>query len=315
VKNNVQQELPIVITPTSSTSMILKWAKGIFTPLALGFLIYFAWQSYDILATVIANAQPYFLIRAVFLLIMVHFVAPASVVMILKACGSSISYKFALNTHINRLPARYLPGGIWHTVGRTMDFYMHGIKPVHLTAFVLLENIMAVSTAFIIGGISVWYFRGITDIWGKIAVVGCLCSVLGLSLAPKILNWQILKSVYQVRYRFYLQTIAIYIPIWFLLTFAFITYLSAFPLALGEMSMLEVGGIYIFSWGIGLIAIFSPQGIGIFELVSGNMLTAFLSLSSIITLIAGFRVVTLIADITLWALSRMIDSANQFKFK
>jgi len=311
VKIDTQQELPKPVMPVLS-STVLKWAKRIFTPLALGFIIYFAWQSRDILATVIANAQPDFLILAVFLLIMVHFVAPASVVMILKACGSSISYSFALKTHINRLPARYLPGGIWHTVGRTMDFYQQGIKPVHLTAFVLLENIFAVSTAFIIGGISVWYFRGITDIWGKIAVLGCLCSVLGLSLAPKILNWQILKSVSQIQYRFYLQTIAIYIPIWFLLTFAFISYLSAFP-ALGEILMLEVGGIYIFSWGVGLIAIFSPQGIGVFELVSGNMLTTFLSLNSIITLIAGFRVVTLIADITLWALLRMIGYAKQFK--
>ncbi|MCK5524807.1 MAG: hypothetical protein KAI83_16905 [Thiomargarita sp.] len=302
MKNNTQQELPKAVMPASS-STVLKWAKRIFTPLALGFIIYFAWQSRDILVTVIANAQPDFLIIAVFLLIMVHFVAPASVVMILKACGSSISYKFALKTHINRLPARYLPGGIWHTVGRTMDFYQQGIKPVHLTAFVLLENILAVSTAFIIGGISVWYFRGLTDIWGKIAVVGCFCSVLGLSLAPKILNWQILKSVSQVHYRFYLQTIGIYILIWFLMALAFIAYLSAFPLILGEMSMLEVGGTYIFSWGIGFLAIFAPQGIGIFEMVAGNMLNAPLSLSNIAVLLAGFRIMALIADITLWAFS------------
>ncbi|MEK8018084.1 MAG: hypothetical protein VSS75_014510 [Candidatus Parabeggiatoa sp.] len=304
MKIDTQQEFTKVVMPTSS-STLLKWAKRIFTPLALGFIIYFAWQSRNILATLIANAQPDFLILAVFFLIIVHFVAPASVVMILKACGSSISYSFALKTHINRLPARYLPGGIWHTVGRTMDFYQQGIKPVHLTTFVLLENIMAASTAFIIGGISVWYFRGITDIWGKIAVIGCLCSILGLSLAPKILNWQILKSVSQVHYRFYLQTIAIYILIWFLLTFAFITYLSAF-LALGEISMLEVGGIYIFSWGIGFIAIFAPQGIGIFEMVAGNMLNAPLSLGNIAVLLAGFRVITLIADMSIWSLKRLV---------
>jgi len=303
VKIDTQQELSKPVMPGSS-STVLKWAKRIFTPLALGFLIYLAWQSGDILATVIANAQPDFLILAVFLLIMVQFVAPASVVMILKACGSSISYKFALKTHINRLPARYLPGGIWHTVGRTMDFYQQGIKPVHLTAFVLLENLFAVSTAFIIGGISVWYFRGITDLWGKFALLGCLCSVLGLSLAPKILNWQILKSVSQVHYRFYLQTIAIYVSIWITMALAFIAYLSAFPLILGEISMLEVGGTYIFSWGIGFIAIFAPQGIGIFEVVASNMLTVSLSLASIATLIAGFRVIALIADITIWSLLR-----------
>jgi hypothetical protein len=302
VKNDAQQELSPALTPTSS-STVLKWAKRIFTPLALGFLIYFGWQSRAILATVLANAQPYFLILAVLLFIMVHFVAPASVVMILKACGSSISYEFALKTHINRLPARYLPGGIWHTVGRTMDFYQHGIKPVHLTAFVLLENIFSVGVAFILGGGCVWYFRGITDIWGKIALVGGICSVLGLSLAPSILNWQVLK-VYRIRYRFYLQTIGIYIPIWFLMALAFIAYLSAFPLTLEERSMLEVGGTYIFSWGIGFIAIFAPQGIGVFEVVAGNMLTASLSLGGIATLIAGFRVVALIADITIWGLSR-----------
>lgn len=313
MKNNPQQELPKVAIP-ASLKTVLKWTKLIFTPLAFGFIIYFAWQSRDILAIVIVNTQPKYIILAIFLLIMVHFVAPVSVVMILKTCGSSISYKFSLKTHINRLPARYLPGGIWHTVGRTMDFYRQGVKPVHLTAFVLLENILGVSTAFIIGGISVWCYRGITDVWGKFAVVGCVCSVLGLSLVPKILNWQILTSVSRIHYRFYLQTIAIYIPIWILLTSAFTSYLSAFS-ALGVVSMLEVAGIYIFSWGVGFLAIFSPQGIGIFEMVAANMLTAPLTFSNIAVILAGFRVVTMIADITLWVLLRMICYANQFKFK
>ena len=305
MKNDVQQELPIAVTPPSLINIILKWTKRIFTPLALGFLIYFGWQSYDILATIITNAQLHFLILAIFFLIIVHFLAPRSVVLIFKTCGSSLSYPFALHTHINRLPARYLPGGIWHTVGRTMDFYQHGIKPVHLTAFVLLENLFAVGIAFIIGGGCVWYFRGMMDIWGKVAAIGCLCSGLGLSLVPKILNWQILKSDYQVNYRFYFQTIGIYIFIFVLMALAFIAYLSAFSLILKEMSILEIGGTYIFSWGIGLIAIFAPQGIGIFEIVAGNMLTISLSLGSLAILIAGFRVVAFIADITVWILLRL----------
>jgi hypothetical protein len=303
VKNNTQQELPKAVMPVLS-STVLKWAKRIFTPLALGFIIYFGWQSREILAMVIANAQPKFLILAVLMWVMAHFVAPICTLMALKTCGSSVFYRFAFKSYVDRLPARYLPGGIWHTVGRVVDFHNHGIKHPYLTGLFLLENILALGIGFALGGGCVWYFRGIYDIWGQIAAFAAVSSVIGLVLTPTILNWQVLKHTSKVSYRFYIQSLGIYIVAWFVLALAFICYLSAFPLAFGNVSLLEVGATYLFSWSIGFITVFAPQGIGVFEIVAGHILTAPLSLGSIATLIAGFRVVSFIADVILWGLLR-----------
>ncbi len=300
VKNKPQSQQETTVT--QKISMLLKWPKRIFTPLAFGFLIYFGWQSREILTTVIANAQLKFLSIAVLMWMMAHFVAPICTLMALKTCGSSVFYSFAFKSHVNRLPARYLPGGIWHTVGRVVDFHNHGIKHPYITGLFLLENILALGIGFALGGSWVWYFRGIHDIWGQIAAFATVSSVIGLLLTPTILNWQVLKPVSKVSYRYYIQSLGIYIIAWLVLALAFICYLSAFSLIFGNVSLLEVGATYLFSWSIGFIAVFAPQGIGIFEIVAGHILTVPLSLGSIATLIAGFRVVSFIADVTIWGL-------------
>ena len=42
----------------------LRWTQRIVLPMALGFLLYFGWQSRDTLTATIANAQPQLLILA-----------------------------------------------------------------------------------------------------------------------------------------------------------------------------------------------------------------------------------------------------------
>jgi len=293
---------------TAKAHRLLTLVKWMFTPLALGFLVYAGWQSQVVLATVIANAQFYFLLMAGLLLIFAHLLAPAAAVLVLKTCGTSVSYQFALTTHLDRLPARYLPGGIWHLVGRSMDFYTQGIKPPYLTAFVLLEYSLAITIAFVLGGALVGYFRGITDPWGQLAILAAGASLLGLFLIPALLKWQVLKS--RINYHLYLACIGIYVSAWTLLATAFVCYLRAFPLAFSEVSSLQVGGTYLFAWAIGFIAIFAPQGLGVFELVAGHLLIVPISLGSMATLIAGFRVVVLVVDIVLWLLSRFTQKVK-----
>ncbi len=279
----------------------IKLAKLIFTPLALGFFIYFGWQSRSVLAAIFVNAEYYYLILAILAWMTSHFVISMATVLILKTVGATIPYQTVFKVHVERLPARYIPGGIWHSVGRILDFYSYGIKPVQLTAFFLLENIIAVCMAFILGGIFMLYFRGLTDIWGKIAGIAFICSVLGLFLIPTVMKWKA-----QLINKYYWQTIAVFIPHWFLITLAFILYLSAFASVFGVTSNLEIGGIFMFSWGIGFLAIFAPQGIGVFEVVAGNIFNVSITLGNIAVLLAGFRIIALIADSCLWICMRVI---------
>jgi hypothetical protein len=63
---------------------------------------------------------------------------------------------------------------------------------------------------------------------------------------------------------------------------------------------------YIFSWGIGYISIFAPQGIGVFEIVAGNILPIPMNLGGAVAFIAGFRIIILIADCLTWITYNLI---------
>ena len=83
-------------------------------------------------------------------------------------------------------------------------------------------------------------------------------------------------------------------------TLAFLLYLNAFPASTGDFSSVEMGGIYLFSWGIGFVSIFAPQGIGVFEFVASELMGGPIGFMGLAALIAGFRVVVLAADVVVW---------------
>jgi hypothetical protein len=89
---------------------------------------------------------------------------------------------------------------------------------------------------------------------------------------------------------------------WALASTAFLSYLFAFPGSTQSNSVLEITGTYLFSWAVGYVALFAPQGLGVFETVAGDVLQTTLSLGAIAVLIAGFRIVILMADLVAWGM-------------
>ncbi len=78
-------------------------------------------------------------------------------------------------------------------------------------------------------------------------------------------------------------------------------YLSAFPGLALQAAPLETAGAYLFSWGLGFISIFAPQGIGVFEVVAADLMRGAGTLMSVAALLAGFRLVILAADAVVFA--------------
>lgn len=291
-----------------SPSRALYWVKLLFTPLALLFLILAAWHSIGTLSAVINNAGYGYLFSAILIWMLAHFLAPVFTLIALSACGSSVSYLMAFNTHVGRLPARYLPGGIWHTVARVSDLHSIGIPSSHLTTFIILENTIALSTSFVLGGMAVaWYQEpSILRIFALTAAIGGASALL---LCPYMINRWILKSPDHLSIKSFLKAISMAIIFWLITTSAFLSYLTAFPGVTHNGSFIEIGGTYLFSWGVGFIAVFAPQGIGIFEAVAADILHSPLSLGSLAVLIAGFRLIILSADIltwVMWVISKLI---------
>ncbi len=280
-------------------SRIVSGLKLLFTPLAFAFLLYFAWQSREELAELISHASLAYLCSAAIVWGLLHALSPVLAVVVLNACGSNLSWQQAFATHAARLPARYLPGGIWHTVGRVMDYREQGIGARHLSAFVILENGLAAAVTLAIGGAIVFATRG-SDSLGMVAGLASVTSIIVIPALAYFLNARVLQRPDRLSAVAYLKSILVLTLFWAGASLAFLIYLHAFPASTGVYSNIEMGGIYLFSWGVGFLAIFAPQGIGVFELVASELMNSPIGFMGLAALIAGFRAVVLIADVLVW---------------
>ncbi len=285
-------------------NVALLWAKRLFTPLAVSALLFFGWHARHALGQVLTHARLGYLAAAGALWVALHFLSPLVQTLILRACGSEISYAKAFGIFAQRLPGRYLPGGIWHTVGRAMDYHQHGIQPRHLATLVFLETVFPPVITFILGGMGLAAVRGVQG-WGGLGLACAGVALLGLIMMPAFINARLLKTPNGFPLGSYYQAAAILTVYWVVAAATFICYLAAFPAVLAAASLIEVGATYLFSWGVGYVAIFAPQGIGVFEVVAGKLLNAPLSLGGMAALMAGFRLVILAADAVVWVLSRL----------
>jgi glycosyltransferase 2 family protein len=278
---------------------VLGWTKALFTPVAFAFLAYFAWQGRDVLVTVVGEASLPLLGLAAIVWSLLHLLSPMLAVFVLGACGSDVTWWRAFSIHAARLPARYAPGGIWHTVGRVMDYHRRGVQPRHLAAFVLLENGLAAAVTLAVGGAVVFVTRG-ADTLGVIAALSSLGGVVALPIIRIVLNARILRRPDHLSLSAYASGIGVVAIFWVGAAIAFLLYLNAFPSSTEGRSQVEMGGIYLFSWGVGFLSIFAPQGLGVFEVVAGELLKGNIGFMELAALMGGFRVVILVADLVVW---------------
>ncbi|PNS09299.1 hypothetical protein [Solilutibacter silvestris] len=311
----MHSQLPLQLPKSGVTPALalarkaLRIAKLLFTPIALVFLLYFVWESRESLCEVLARGNPWRLPIAVLLWSLMALLAPLFASVVFRAVGGRrFSYRQLATIHIANLPARYIPGGIWHTVGRAVAFSRLGIGKRDIAIFVLLENALAVGVAFALGGPLVALYRGLTG-WGLAAALAGTSGILGLAILPWLLNYRLTTGRGSFHARDYLICTGIVAVSWCIGATAFVMFLTSFPDLAVHVSALEAGATYLFAWGMGFIAFFAPQGIGVFEVVAGDMISGTGSLKSAAALLAGFRLVILLSDALVWGayqLGRMI---------
>ena len=89
-----------------------------------------------------------------------------------------------------------------------------------------------------------------------------------------------------------------YAVIWAFHAAAFVAYSMALTGANTVSQALHTAGAYLFSWAIGLVAFFAPQGIGVFEVTAAAVYGHSL-LPASIAMVAGFRLCMLTVDLSL----------------
>ncbi|MGN6520464.1 MAG: lysylphosphatidylglycerol synthase domain-containing protein [Dokdonella sp.] len=271
--------------------------RWIFGPAALACLALAAWHARDTIGATLAGAEPLTLLAAIALWALSHAFAPVTSRIVLGNLGVHIRYRELLAIHVSRLPARYLPGGIWHTVSRVVDLQRRGVGRAELAAMVLAENILPPATAGILGGVLL-FAAGVAR---TAALVAVAAGAALLVVATVLSRHAALRRHANLAPRALLRAAGASAAFWCMAAAAFALYWLAFADAGGE-PLGAIAGVYLVSWAVGFVSFFAPQGLGVFEGVAALFLADSIGLADAAVLAAGFRVVVLAADLTAWSI-------------
>ena len=270
---------------------IIKTIQHVFFFVCILFLIKYIHESKDELINITSNAKILYLFISFILWSILVFFIPWFSHTIVTHYKKNITFSDIITSYIDRLPAKYLPGGIWHTVARLHYLSKKGMTKKEISILVFYENIWSVLTTSIVGGFGVYFYHR-DSYWGTIALI---IFFIAITIIPTI--FMLRKKTYILSFNSYIKISMINLSFWFIASISFLCYLSAF-----SIFELEIAHIfsYMFSWLIGFISIFTPQGIGVFELTMAQLTPFSVSLDESMIIIAGFRLIIFISDLINW---------------
>ncbi|MEP7044252.1 MAG: hypothetical protein ABI843_14405 [Dokdonella sp.] len=225
-----------------------------------------------------------------------------------RAMGIEANWPTSIDSYLRRLPARYVPGGLWHSLARYLD--LHDSTQIGgralLRVFAFESGVVGVSGLFVallaacIFGPdnAAFAFLRWPLAWAAIALA------LGLGGFARWTGQRL--DARQLVFALVLHTVN-----WIWLTFAFAVY--ARGLGGGELDTCAVGDVavsYLLATVTGFLSFFAPQGWGVAETVFATLHPCSAAAAVAVAALTGFRVICLVADAALFALWMVLRRLN-----
>ena len=220
----------------------------------------------------------------------------------LGGLGSPRSVGDTLEATVASIPARYVPGSIWYAAGRVAHLRSSGSPAAALGVVALLETLLSFLVAVALG-VGLLVAAGADDQGlGAVALI-VTAVVLGLAASPWVLNplvrWAArrrgIERVPELRWSLELELCAHLVVFWAASAAAFALYLDAFP-EIDTTGTLETAGTFLLAWAAGFVAVFAPQGAGVFETAVAGTLDGG-SVASLAVVVAGYRALIAVRDV------------------
>lgn len=294
-------------------SRFLKLSQRVVGPVAIACLGYFGWGSRNSILSIIDSAEGYFWVTAILLLVIRNLFQAVHTNLILRGLGSFVSWWKVQQITIQRLPARYIPGGIWHSAAQVVDLKSLGVPFERLSTMFIVQQVLAIGTALGVGGLGLalnhfdrhWVSYGAwTSGTAFVGIAVCFFIVQviskrkGLHLLPHFLFYAFIMSIF----------------FWLVPAFSFITFVTGFSEIEITATSLLIGSVFIFSRGIGFLVIVAPQGIGVFEFVAAALLPSNYEAASIAVILLSFRIIGFLADTVTYGLYLAMKYIPAFHF-
>jgi glycosyltransferase 2 family protein len=219
----------------------------------------------------------------------------------LAGLGEPRSVAATLEATVASVPARYVPGSVWYAAGRIAHLRSTGSPAVSLTVVAVLETLLSFMVAVALGVGLVAASGSDADGASVLALAGT-AGALALLASPWVVNpllrWVArrrgVRAVPALRWSVELELCAHLVFFWLTSAAAFVVYLEAFP-AVETDGTLQTAGSFLLSWAAGFLAVFAPQGAGVFETAVASSLGG-ASVAALAVVVAGYRAVTAVRD-------------------
>lgn len=272
----------------------LLWFQRLFLVCSIAFLIYVFIQNRAEVVSIFTLASYSTLLLAIFFWFSATLVMPAIAHTVLRDRENSISYGMLLSIHINRIPSKFLPGGVWQTFARAYDMNSLGVSKTDIGLVVLYENTYSIILAAIVSTLGI-SLLSVNELYAKLALILFIGSVATIPVA-----FAFRKRGFILTLGAYARLTVICSVFWVLACAAFYSYMNAIGLATSVDGVLLTAVYYLFSYVVGFVSIFAPQGIGVFEAVYAELASFDLPLTQAIVFVAGFRLLVMVSDMLTW---------------
>jgi glycosyltransferase 2 family protein len=272
----------------------LSASRKVYTPIALLFIAVLLVGERRALYERFAGVDGWSILGIILLLYLGHLCIGLSNWLQFRAFGIRLSFAPVLAIYVSRLPARYIPGGIWQALSRSLDFVERGVPAKGVLAVMSAEWTLSAAVAAMLGGLCLLLSK--TD-YPALAAGMALTGLATVALVP-LATAQLRRNLPTMAWPALMAAMVAFFAVWLFYATGFWLFLNALG---SNISWLQTTGIFLFSWLVGFFALFAPQGVGVFETTAGMMLAEGHAGMFIATLF-GFRVVSLAADLSLFAL-------------
>jgi glycosyltransferase 2 family protein len=281
---------------------MLDYARTIFSIISIVTIIVYLWWHRDQIAGLARGAAPGRIAIAGLLFALLHFIIAAAFHFAQAAVMVKRPYVAGVDSYMRRLPARYIPGGVWHSFSRYLDIHeqRHADKRGLLRVFFVENAVVGVSglglAAILLGFVAA--ANPLTDL--------IRLTLLGLFVgAAAVLIYAARFAGTRMDLRALASALALMSVNWIGVALAFSIFFSGVDAA-RTCPLLDVAAGYLSAASIGFVAVFAPQGWGVAELVLAIQHPCGISTPVAVASLTGFRVLGALADITLYTCWRLV---------
>jgi len=280
---------------------ILNIAKWLWLTIVLFGAGYYFVKNHEMVTVLIKNISITRLALSLLFLIIAKLLIAEIARLSVRTEGWNPTYVKMLGIYSITSLAKYLPGGVWHFVGRFSTYRLNDLTNKQTTKAMIVENVWLITSAAAVGGSAYSLFQleslckliNITCYGYYPFLVAILIGVIwimGLMIFNRYFCSQNPSNGFLSA-----KLILISVLIWALVGISFILLFNTLSLKLVGLS---IGG-YALSWAVGYIAVFAPGGIGVRETVLATMFSVVAPPEQIAVYAAMNRLIWVIAEILL----------------